>query len=1783
LALSVLLLFPLALLLPSLVAAAPDPQAGSDLRAGVRTDGIEDGSLSATPVTLTLSLPASTISGSVILTATVSRQVAATRAVLSLDGTPRAVSTGDLFTWDWVTTLTANGEHSLMVEVYSTPGKLVASGETTATVDNAVAPKRWMPAGLSERQVRDVETSPGESGVAYAAVGTAVYRTIDWRGFWGALAQGLPPHISAHSLAVAPGHPERLFLGTDSGVYASEDGGETWEPRGLTDKSVWDLGVGGAAGSWVYAVTSAREVYRSESSGDTWSLVLADAGLLYSISVDAVDDQVAYVGCGDPWSDAVVWRTTDGGSTWERAVLVSPAEVRALTHIHSSDPETIYAGVTWGPGGVHKSTDRGRSWDMSLPGQSITALARARADGQMVYAASSWGSHVFLTEDGGEHWKGIRDGLPIGTDLTALAVDAIAPEVAYATDADRGLWSTVYTATHPVPFVAGVGPHVAYNDRATIITITGTNFVPTPDVVLGSTPLLDVTFVTSTTVIATVPAGLAAGPYDLTISNPSGQIGHLRDCFTLLTPPEIEITEPVHLEVVSGSIAIRTVTGKGGGIWKAELYLDDVLRASSVISPYNWIWASHVMGNGPHEIQVQAYDLAGRVAASAPVHVVVDNLIEEAQWTRLAFDGERIEDLVTGPTAGMMWVLTNDGLYRSTDYGATWNRADAGLPSGIQYLAVGTDLAPEAPIYAANWRDIFVSRDGGESWLPEVQLASNLAYLDIVDGSCFAATYDSQVFRRLPTGEWDPVGDPLSGIVYDVASYQSRLYAGTSEGLHRLTAESWEPVTVDAHPLYYHTPATWFERGLKPRATLQVETRAPTISVHSIIVLDGTMYLGTDGARGVYRSRDGETWTACDVGLTGPYYHSVRKLAADSRGWLFAATMDGVFVSWNEADRWQALDAGLPHTLTDYGVLLDNVTATSLVIADEREGQHILGSVFNTEGVWRLVLADESLLQPLPSESPPKAVLIVGPVDPPDHTATLSYIEWSDRLAQVMEDRGMNVVRVYWPDSTWENVRAAISGASVVVYKGHGFGCVSDPPPDPTEMAGGCNGFTLVHPEDPMGARLATQDMLVATSQLANDAVAFYFCCYCAGHSSADPEPVSKALARRRIEAYSSTHLRMGGRAYFSGADEESVLADLLDHPDRTLGEIYEDHGGDPDHAHTHVLWPDVGVWFDGDAKWGWGRAFVGEPLERLFLDATPPANPTSLDSTSHTTATWSRDNMVHVTWSGAWDDKSGVDGYSFGWTTSSSTVPDAVKDCEETTTSVTSPPLADSDRVYFHIRTVDYKSNWNPGAAHLGPFWIDSALPTSSASSSPYEKDSPILVRWTASDGHSGVSGTSLWTRQSGGAWTDSGLPPQSGTSGVFSFTPSEENDDYCFATRSMDNAGNSESVPTGTGDSCTIYDTTPPVSAVDRLPIHSRASGSTIGWSGWDNLAGVASYDVYRRVGAGEWQLWLNDTSESLGTLSGTAGDTMYFYSQATDRAGNVEASEPGDGGDAHTTLANYFVSGKVMDNRGADIPFAVITSSPGHPGPDVVRSTESYEFGVIDPGFYDVHVAHSDFGALPPVLGLSVTEDREGIDFWLPPPDNVVVNWGFEEGTFGPGNWVASGAITPVITTTAHTGNYAALLVGQGSPVDAVLTQTVAIPDTMDQPTLSLLYRLVSGGAVSNTFQIAIRGVTDTVYALPLAQRDEWIHVWTDLSAYRGQTMTLECLLAQGVPYRVYMPTVLRTRSGASAAFPSGAGKSRSHPITILLDEICLGSAAEGPRRVWLPVVLKEPPVG
>jgi uncharacterized delta-60 repeat protein len=198
--------------------------------------------------------------------------------------------------------------------------------------------------------------------------------------------------------------------------------------------------------------------------------------------------------------------------------------------------------------------------------------------------------------------------------------------------------------------------------------------------------------------------------------------------------------------------------------------------------------------------------------------------------------------------------------------------------------------------------------------------------------------------------------------------------------------------------------------------------------------------------------------------------------------------------------------------------------------------------------------------------------------------------------------------------------------------------------------------------------------------------------------------------------------------------------------------------------------------------------------VARYLGDTVLPTNPT-LASPSHTVGTAASDTTVDVTLSGASDDNTGVDGFSYEWDTVATTVPDEVKDAEEDASGLASPELVDGDSHYVHVRVRDKAGNWSD-AVHLGPFWIDTVAPTrpslGGAVERRFQTRTSFVLSWLgASDGGSGIESYEVQVKRarwSGGfgsyAVWKSAVP---GTGATFAGRPGRT---YCFRARSQDGA---------------------------------------------------------------------------------------------------------------------------------------------------------------------------------------------------------------------------------------------------------------------------------------------------------------------------------------------------------------------------------------------------------
>jgi putative cell wall-binding protein len=164
---------------------------------------------------------------------------------------------------------------------------------------------------------------------------------------------------------------------------------------------------------------------------------------------------------------------------------------------------------------------------------------------------------------------------------------------------------------------------------------------------------------------------------------------------------------------------------------------------------------------------------------------------------------------------------------------------------------------------------------------------------------------------------------------------------------------------------------------------------------------------------------------------------------------------------------------------------------------------------------------------PVVRAAEPKVVIIVGATE----GTTSTYRQYADvEYAEAIKYTS-NVVKVYSPNATWSAVAAAVKGASIVIYHGHGNGWPSPYPYDPTFKTRDGFGLNATAGQGDYNLKYYGEPY-VETLQLAPNAVVLlHNLCYASGNSEPGyPEP-SLDVARQRVDNYASAFIRAGAAA----------------------------------------------------------------------------------------------------------------------------------------------------------------------------------------------------------------------------------------------------------------------------------------------------------------------------------------------------------------------------------------------------------------------------------------------------------------------------------------------------------------------------------------------------------------------------------------------------------------------------------------------------------------------------
>jgi photosystem II stability/assembly factor-like uncharacterized protein len=711
--------------------------------------------------------------------------------------------------------------------------------------------------------------------------------------------------VGNRTIAVAgiAGRPYVYYVGAASGgLWRTTDGGVRWEPLfddqpagsvsaiaiAPSDPSVIWVGTGEA---FIRShISIGNGVYRSVDGGKTWTHQgLDQTGRIARVMVDPHNPDVV-LACAlghayGPQPERGVFRTTDGGKTWDRVLFVDENTGCSDLVMDPNNPAVVFAGMwqieihTWGRvsggsgSGIFMSRDGGVTWKRlaghGLPTTPVgrIGLAIAPTNSEHLYALIETGDGVawqgkpagngelWTSQDGGENWR-----------LTSY---------------DRELAGR--TAYYSRVFVSPDNENEAYFLSAA--------FSKTLD---GGEHTIDVSY-------DEAPGG---DNHDMWIDPTNGDrmiVAH------------------------DGGIGISVNRGR---TWRhIQLPIAQVYHVEADNQIPYYVYTNRQDGpsyRGPSNSRGGGFGGAGSIGRGE-WHSVGGG---ESGWaTPDPVDPNIIWSSASGYGSVGGVVVRYDERARQYRNVEVWPLYTVGWPAAeLPYRFVWTFPLTISPfdhntIYVGS-QYVHVTTDGGSSW--------KVISPDL--------TLDDKSRQQISGGLTpDDIGVEYAGVVFAIAESPLKrglIWAGTNDGLIHVTTDGgahWTNVTANLPSL----PPWGTVSNIEP-SHFDTATAYLTVDLHQVNNRDPFVYRTTDYGR---------TWKLIVNGVPKSpfsYAHVVRE-DPFRKGLLYLGTENGLYVSFDDGDAWQPLQTNLPHVPV-YWITLER-RFHDMVVATYGRGVWILDDV----------------------------------------------------------------------------------------------------------------------------------------------------------------------------------------------------------------------------------------------------------------------------------------------------------------------------------------------------------------------------------------------------------------------------------------------------------------------------------------------------------------------------------------------------------------------------------------------------------------------------------------------------------------------------------------------------------------------------------------------------------------------------------------------------------------------------------------------------------------------
>ncbi len=704
------------------------------------------------------------------------------------------------------------------------------------------------------------------------------------------------------SLSGVPGDPETWYAGAASGgIFKSSDGGIHWQSV-FDDQPVSSIGAlavapsdpnlvwAGTGEPWIRShISVGWGVYKSTDAGRHWNRIgLENTGRISRVLIHPTNPEIVYVAAlghaYGPQPERGIYRTMDGGKSWERVLFVNDSTGASDLVMDPTNPRILFAGMwqlelhTWGResggagSGIYTSRDGGTTWRRlsgnGLPVRTIgkIALGIAKSNPNRIYALIETGDgapwrgqetdrgKLWRSDDGGEQWQLVSYDRQLGGRTAYYNRMAVSPD-----------------NENEAYFLTSAFSRTLDGGRTTL------------DVGGGQSP--------------------GGDNHEMWIDPGNGN----------------------RMAVANdGGISISTNRGRSWN--RIQLPIAQMYHATvDNRIPY------FVMGNqqdnpsarGPSNSRTGGFGGGGitrgmwhSVGGGESGWATPDPEDPDIVWSSASGSGSR------GGIVVRYDVKT--GMARNVE---VWPQSTGGWPAAeLKYRFVWTAPLTISPhdhnkLYIGS-QYVHVTTNGGNTWqVISPDLTRNDKSRQQISGGLTP----------------DNIGVEYGGVIFAIAESRLKaglIWAGSNDGLVQLTQDggkSWTNLTANLP-------------GLPNWGTISNIEPSRYDSATAYLTVDGHQVNNRDPW--IYKTNDfGKTWKLIVNGIPKSplsYAHVVREDPV-RRGLLYAGTENGLYVSFSDGDNWQPLQSNLPRAPVYWLVVQEHFN--DLVVATYGRGYWILDDI----------------------------------------------------------------------------------------------------------------------------------------------------------------------------------------------------------------------------------------------------------------------------------------------------------------------------------------------------------------------------------------------------------------------------------------------------------------------------------------------------------------------------------------------------------------------------------------------------------------------------------------------------------------------------------------------------------------------------------------------------------------------------------------------------------------------------------------------------------------------